>query len=86
VALAGQQLQIQSAAGISGLQSGWKIVAVGDFNSDLREDLLRQSDDNNSLEICYMNGLALMSQQPLDPNGFNMWENPNLKPFIVGPR
>jgi hypothetical protein len=61
-------------------------VALGDYDGDGKEDLLRQNDLTGRLQVCFMNGLSLRDDQcyALNPDGF---ERPQQEEwFVVGPR
>jgi hypothetical protein len=83
----GQQLDLQFAGYVEGLDpQGWRIVAVGDFDHDGRDDLLREQKSNPTrVEVCFMDGLRLRERRDMAPSGFaqigfgGVWD-------VVGPR
>lgn len=87
---AGQYLQLQAVGDLGLGDPGWAIVAVGDFDGDGKEDLMRQEQGApfGRLQVCFMNGLALRECTALDPERLQhpYPEYQTLAWYVVGPR
>lgn len=79
----GQELRLQYVANLQGLdQPDWTIVAVGDFDHDGFDDLLRRN--GNTVEVCFMSGLTVRERKTLIPGGFTDVGSSDW--VVVGPR
>jgi hypothetical protein len=45
----------------------WRVAGVGDFNGDLRADLLWQNRLTGALEVSFLDGTAVLGSGPLSP-------------------
>jgi hypothetical protein len=87
----GEQIELEYAGPIERLnEPDWLIVAVGDFDGDGMEDLIRQEQGPplGSLQVCIMNGLTLRDQSctSLVPDVLLHPDYPELDWHVVGPR